>query len=103
MFLFLDYIGGLGKTFLCCLVMFQLCIQEPFVNIPQDTIREALQVVLGNASTSKLSYFIPDLINCYKLRDINIYHFIFVFNADVKNHPILIHCKRGKVCPLLVS
>ncbi|KAJ6334253.1 hypothetical protein OIU78_011200 [Salix suchowensis] len=34
---------------------------EPFVNIPQDTIREALQVVL-----------------------------------DVKNHPILIHCKRGK-------
>ncbi|KAL3604925.1 hypothetical protein D5086_005784 [Populus alba] len=35
--------------------------KEPFVNIPQDTIREALQVVL-----------------------------------DVKNHPILIHCKRGK-------
>ncbi|KAJ6403967.1 hypothetical protein OIU84_012209 [Salix udensis] len=61
MFLFLDYIEGLGKTFLCCLVMFQLCIQEPFVNIPQDTIREALQLVL-----------------------------------DVKNHPILIHCKRGK-------
>ncbi|KAF9612024.1 hypothetical protein IFM89_037307 [Coptis chinensis] len=37
------------------------CIQEPFVNIPEDTIREALKVVL-----------------------------------DVRNHPLLIHCKRGK-------
>ncbi|KAG5551682.1 hypothetical protein RHGRI_009934 [Rhododendron griersonianum] len=35
--------------------------QEPFVNIPEDTIREALKVVL-----------------------------------DVKNHPLLIHCNRGK-------
>ncbi|KAH7533123.1 hypothetical protein FEM48_Zijuj04G0097000 [Ziziphus jujuba var. spinosa] len=39
----------------------KLCIQEPFVNIPEDTIRDALKVVL-----------------------------------DVRNHPILIHCKRGK-------
>ncbi|THF96339.1 hypothetical protein TEA_015372 [Camellia sinensis var. sinensis] len=36
-------------------------LEEPFVNIPEDTIREALKVVL-----------------------------------DVKNHPLLIHCKRGK-------
>ncbi|KAI8020999.1 Synaptotagmin-1 [Camellia lanceoleosa] len=35
--------------------------KEPFVNIPKDTIREALKVVL-----------------------------------DEKNHPLLIHCKRGK-------
>ncbi|KAE8728695.1 putative tyrosine-protein phosphatase [Hibiscus syriacus] len=35
--------------------------KEPFVNIPEETIREALNVVL-----------------------------------DVKNHPVLIHCKRGK-------
>ncbi|XP_008803518.1 probable tyrosine-protein phosphatase DSP4 [Phoenix dactylifera] len=35
--------------------------KEPFVNIPEDTIREALKVVL-----------------------------------DVRNHPLLIHCKRGK-------
>ncbi|MCL7043734.1 hypothetical protein MKW94_005040 [Papaver nudicaule] len=35
--------------------------KEPFVNIPEDTIREALQVLV-----------------------------------DVKNHPVLIHCKRGK-------
>ncbi|CAI9784419.1 unnamed protein product [Fraxinus pennsylvanica] len=35
--------------------------KEPFVNIPEDKIREALKVVL-----------------------------------DVKNHPLLIHCKRGK-------
>ncbi|KAF5948491.1 hypothetical protein HYC85_014448 [Camellia sinensis] len=44
--------------------LFQFGIEgckEPFVNIPEDTIREALQVVL-----------------------------------DVKNHPLLIHCKRGK-------
>lgn len=44
--------------------LFQFGIEgckEPFVNIPEDTIREALKVVL-----------------------------------DVKNHPILIHCNRGK-------
>ncbi|XP_058753672.1 probable tyrosine-protein phosphatase DSP4 [Vicia villosa] len=35
--------------------------KEPFVNIPNDKIREALKVVL-----------------------------------DVRNHPVLIHCKRGK-------
>ncbi|GAU14674.1 hypothetical protein TSUD_203230 [Trifolium subterraneum] len=36
-------------------------MKEPFVNIPNDKIREALKVVL-----------------------------------DVRNHPVLIHCKRGK-------
>ncbi|KAF3783647.1 putative tyrosine-protein phosphatase [Nymphaea thermarum] len=44
--------------------LFQFGIEgtkEPFVNIPEDTVREALKVVL-----------------------------------DVRNHPILIHCKRGK-------
>ncbi|CAL9773897.1 unnamed protein product [Musa acuminata subsp. burmannicoides] len=35
--------------------------KEPFVNIPEDTIHEALRVVL-----------------------------------DIRNHPIVIHCKRGK-------
>ncbi|KAJ6973338.1 hypothetical protein D5086_026862 [Populus alba] len=35
--------------------------KEPFVNIPEDTIREALKVLL-----------------------------------DTRNHPVLIHCKRGK-------
>ncbi|KAI7724535.1 hypothetical protein M8C21_013574 [Ambrosia artemisiifolia] len=44
--------------------LFQFGIEgtkEPFVNIPEDMIREALKVVL-----------------------------------DVRNHPLLIHCKRGK-------
>ncbi|KAH7545273.1 probable tyrosine-protein phosphatase DSP4 isoform X1 [Ziziphus jujuba] len=44
--------------------LFQFAIegcQEPFVNIPEETIREALKVVL-----------------------------------DMGNHPLLIHCKRGK-------
>lgn len=44
--------------------LFQFGIEgckEPFVNIPEDTIREALKVLV-----------------------------------DVKNHPVLIHCKRGK-------
>ncbi|KAK8674256.1 hypothetical protein V6N13_112550 [Hibiscus sabdariffa] len=36
-------------------------LSEPFVNIPEDTIREALKLVL-----------------------------------DVRNHPVLIHCNRGK-------
>ncbi|KAL8135800.1 hypothetical protein AgCh_010421 [Apium graveolens] len=35
--------------------------KEPFVNIPEETIREALKVVI-----------------------------------DIRNHPLLIHCKRGK-------
>ncbi|XP_074365549.1 inositol diphosphatase DSP1-like isoform X3 [Apium graveolens] len=35
--------------------------KEPFVNIPEETIREALKVV-----------------------------------TDIRNHPLLIHCKRGK-------
>uniref|UniRef100_A0ACD5ZFC1 Uncharacterized protein n=1 Tax=Avena sativa TaxID=4498 RepID=A0ACD5ZFC1_AVESA len=35
--------------------------KEPFVGIPEETIREALKVIL-----------------------------------DVRNHPVLIHCKRGK-------
>ncbi|KAK9031421.1 hypothetical protein V6N11_032803 [Hibiscus sabdariffa] len=46
------------------IMLFQFGIdgcKEPFVNIPEETIREALNVVL-----------------------------------DVKNHPVLIHCKRGK-------
>ncbi|WCJ20133.1 Phosphotyrosine protein phosphatases superfamily protein [Euphorbia peplus] len=38
----------------------EMC-KEPFVNIPDDAIREALKIVL-----------------------------------DVRNHPVLIHCKRGK-------
>ncbi|KAK1396130.1 putative tyrosine-protein phosphatase [Heracleum sosnowskyi] len=44
--------------------LFQFGIEgtkEPFVNIPEDAIREALTVVL-----------------------------------DIRNHPLLIHCKRGK-------
>ncbi|XWS75806.1 hypothetical protein CRYUN_Cryun01aG0123800 [Craigia yunnanensis] len=44
--------------------LFQFGIEghkEPFVNIPEDTIREALKIVL-----------------------------------DVRNHPVLIHCNRGK-------
>ncbi|XP_031266646.1 tyrosine-protein phosphatase DSP1-like isoform X2 [Pistacia vera] len=44
--------------------LFQFGIEghkEPFVNIPEDMIREALKVLL-----------------------------------DVRNHPVLIHCKRGK-------
>ncbi|KAF7826262.1 putative tyrosine-protein phosphatase DSP4 isoform X1 [Senna tora] len=47
---FVSSYSSLGSLFL-----------EPFVNIPEDTIREALKVVL-----------------------------------DVNNHPVLIHCKRGK-------
>ncbi|TQE00128.1 hypothetical protein C1H46_014238 [Malus baccata] len=50
---------GSCLVFMGCRPM--ICSAEPFVNIPDDTIREALKVVL-----------------------------------DVRNHPVLIHCKRGK-------
>ncbi|KAG0480034.1 hypothetical protein HPP92_010892 [Vanilla planifolia] len=46
------------------ITLFQFGIEghkEPFVNLPEETIREALKIVL-----------------------------------DVRNHPLLIHCKRGK-------
>ena len=32
--------------------------------------------------------------------------FFYLFFSDVRNHPLLIHCKRGKVCvirPIFVS
>ncbi|WOK92982.1 putative tyrosine-protein phosphatase [Canna indica] len=53
-----DFLRANGIT------LFQFGIEgckEPFVNIPEETIRDALKVVL-----------------------------------DIRNHPILIHCKRGK-------
>ncbi|GFY97571.1 phosphotyrosine protein phosphatases superfamily protein [Actinidia rufa] len=69
--------------------------KEPFVNIPEDTIREALKVVLGMLNTFNTSAlcFCQCIVRvggfAYSL-------FIITCNADVKNHPILIHCKRGK-------
>jgi protein tyrosine/serine phosphatase len=61
------------------------------VNIPEDRIREALKVVLGtkmfyrfiSCLSSFLSRFFPDEISNYCV--------------DTRNHPVLIHCKRGKV------
>ncbi|MBA0605544.1 hypothetical protein Godav_018109 [Gossypium davidsonii] len=61
--------------------LFQFGIEgykEPFVDIPDDTIREALNVVLGT----------PLHFNC---------------GQDVRNHPVLIHCNRGKVCEICSS
>ncbi|KAB5560353.1 hypothetical protein DKX38_005310 [Salix brachista] len=47
---------------MCKVPLFYCAIdQEPFVNIPEETIRQALKVIL-----------------------------------DGRNHPVLIHCKRGK-------
>ncbi|KAJ8428031.1 hypothetical protein Cgig2_027637 [Carnegiea gigantea] len=55
----------------------EMC-KEPFVNIPADLIREALKVTLGI---------------CYS----KILHLCsLICPTDTRNHPVLIHCKRGK-------
>lgn len=69
-------------------------MQEPFVNIPEDAIREALKVVLGNMSN--LHYcatFSAELLLVYALLMFS----LWCPHADARNHPVLIHCKRGKV------
>ncbi|XP_021309568.1 probable tyrosine-protein phosphatase At1g05000 isoform X1 [Sorghum bicolor] len=58
--------------------------KEPFVNIPEDRIREALKVILGNEipCSSFMFFLCPDLMA--------------ISLIDASNHPVLIHCKRGK-------
>ncbi|RZC50632.1 hypothetical protein C5167_019058 [Papaver somniferum] len=68
--------------------LFQFPIEgnkECCANIPEDTIREALKIVLVIViqRPSKHAYGVEFLIS-------------IVCNADVRNHPLLIHCKRGK-------
>ncbi|XP_021309569.1 probable tyrosine-protein phosphatase At1g05000 isoform X2 [Sorghum bicolor] len=59
--------------------------KEPFVNIPEDRIREALKVILGNEipCSSFMFFLCPDLMA--------------ISLIDASNHPVLIHCKRGKI------
>ncbi|KAJ6416364.1 hypothetical protein OIU84_002252 [Salix udensis] len=67
----------------------EMC-KEPFVNIPEETIREALKVLLG---ILKASNFVD--LSFVSFLFYNILMFFFPM-PDVRNHPILIHCKRGK-------
>ncbi|XP_008229808.1 PREDICTED: probable tyrosine-protein phosphatase At1g05000 isoform X1 [Prunus mume] len=76
--------------------LFQFGIEgykEPFVNIPEDTIREALKVVLG---TQEINHFALSFIETRITALLYAYIYLLFCNADVRNHPVLIHCKRGK-------
>ena len=79
-----------------------MCIQEPFVNIPEDTIREALKVALGTLNQENCTLlFYPRHYEIFRLR-ILVILILFLFNTDARNHPVLIHCKRGKVWVVVV-
>ncbi|MQL98426.1 hypothetical protein Taro_031133 [Colocasia esculenta] len=56
--------------------------KEPSVNISKDTITEALRVLLVSIPVNWPPGF--DFAPC------------FFMSTDVRNHPVLIHCKRGK-------
>ena len=71
-----------------------MLVQEPFVYIPEETIREALKVILGTGILILPQFYFmplqlspPDISNS---SPVSIY-------SDVRNQPVLIHCKRGKV------
>lgn len=61
--------------------------------IPRGIITDALKVLIGNES-STIMFYCANLLPFFSK--------ILIFTArsfaDVRNHPILIHCKRGKVC-----
>jgi protein tyrosine/serine phosphatase len=62
------------------------------VNIPEDRIREALKVVLGTKMFYRIiSYLSHPFLIASSLTEIPNYC------VDTRNHPLLIHCKRGKV------
>ena len=61
--------------------------------IPRGIITDALKVLIGNES-SAIMYYCVNLLPFF----LKILIFTARSFADVRNHPILIHCKRGKVC-----
>lgn len=83
------------------ILSFMLCPQEPFVNIPEETIREALKVVIGKSSTLHMLLLV---LGITLLHLMNFHSLVCPLETDVRNHPVLIHCKRGKVCsPLFMN
>ncbi|KAF8414160.1 hypothetical protein HHK36_002159 [Tetracentron sinense] len=93
--------------------LFQFGIEgckEPFVNIPEYTIREALKVVIvrsgqlssqapNNPSDAMEIRYLPFKIPHQAheaLLDALLHPTLLVYRADIRNHPLLIHCKRGK-------
>ena len=68
-----------------------LLLQEPLVYIPEETIREALKVILGTQrlllSATGLQFSPSEISNSSTVSIV----------PDVRNQPVLIHCKRGKV------
>lgn len=62
-------------------------MQEPFVNIPEDTVREALKVVLGNGAVyfcSFISFWLSSahLIFMLSLQMLGIIQFWFIANEE---------------------
>lgn len=82
---------------LCSIFLNYPFVQEPFVNMPIDTIMDALRLLLGNEIKQlwSLSYLVHQTLS---FSDYN-YPLLFDF-VDVRNHPVLIHCKQGKVFAL---
>uniref|UniRef100_A0A0A9DC57 Tyrosine specific protein phosphatases domain-containing protein n=1 Tax=Arundo donax TaxID=35708 RepID=A0A0A9DC57_ARUDO len=75
-------------------------MQDPYVSIPVDAIMGALRVLLG----TELGSIFPDYLCCCPILFSENFENIFsdsnpvafLRSSDVRNHPVLIHCKRGK-------
>jgi hypothetical protein len=84
-----------------------MVVQEPFVYIPEETIREALKVILGTGNfidTIPLhSTNVPQNCTFRHLTSLTLLPFPVSIYPDARNQPVLIHCKRGKASLLRSS
>ncbi|KAJ6402005.1 hypothetical protein OIU84_014140 [Salix udensis] len=76
----------------------EMC-KEPFVNIPEETIRQALKVIIGMMLKASTFYTCRSRFGCFTIT----LKFVLFHMPDGRNHPVLIHCKRGKVLSLHFS
>ena len=68
-----------------------MILQDPPTLMPKDTVLDALKVLVGKYSNTQHCLFFSCC--CLMMSLIN----VLCFSVDVRNHPILIHCKAGKV------
>jgi tyrosine-protein phosphatase SIW14 len=84
-----------------------MVVQEPFVYIPEEIIREALKVILGTGNfidTIPLhSTNVPQNCTFRHLTSLTLLPFPVSIYPDARNQPVLIHCKRGKASLLRSS
>lgn len=74
------------------LMDYSVYLQDLSVSVGNDTIMDALKVLVGIQSIPLFSFKYYLLFIIYYS-----YSLQFFRVSDVRNHPVLIHCNRGKV------